>query len=101
MIIVASILFSLAALAVLIKQDPKRARTFGLAPWQTGVGPRFLWLLCLAPGFVLPFFMPFAHWVIWLGATIAAGWFITSLRPGLGTRLKGELTALEARILGK
>lgn len=101
MITVVPIIFSLVALAALIKQDPKRARVFGQSPWQTGVGPRFLWSLCLAPGVVLPFFMPFAHWVIWLGATTAAGWFMTSLRPGFRKRLKSGLTALEIRILGK
>ncbi|MGH8447090.1 MAG: hypothetical protein ACREVL_17620 [Solimonas sp.] len=87
-----AIAFSAAVLLLIGLRDPKRLRAAGrrdTAPF-TRRQRQILTALSLAPGVLLAFAGQSAGFIIWLGATVAAGWLLVQLlavagRPPRGT----------------
>lgn len=73
---------SLAALAALAAQDPKRRRAFGL-PQPAATRPSgLLWGAALAPALPAVLWGGAGGLILWLGATSVLGWAMVATPPG-------------------
>lgn len=77
----AAILISLLSIAWLARFDPKRRRSFGLAPRVVPVSRPIVWGLALLPGVVLALAGYAVGFVLWLAALCVFGWLVVWVPP--------------------
>lgn len=90
-LVLVSVIFSTALLALLCLGDPKRRRSGGLPGTAQGTAVRRLLVAAsLLPGMLLALSGHPAAFLMWLGGYVVAGWLITLCFSGMHEMSSGH-----------
>lgn len=90
-LVLVSVIFSAALLALLCLGDPKRRRSGGLPGTAQGTAVRRLLVATsLLPGIILALSGHPAAFLMWLGGYVVAGWLITLCFSGMHEMSSGH-----------